>query len=120
MKAFVKFVLVFAILGGLVYELGSPVWSRTAADTAAQEAAGTAAQTYFGGGTLTAARADAVVAATERGATLTDLQLLPDGDIQVTVTRPAKSYVLHDISGLKGWYNVKASASAGPNDPLTS
>jgi hypothetical protein len=120
MKGFVKFIVIFAILGGLVFELGSPVWSRAAAGTAAQEAASTAAQDYFGGATLASARSDAAVAATARGATLVNLQLLSDGDIEVWVTRPAKSYVLHDISALKNWYNVKASATAGPNAPLTS
>jgi hypothetical protein len=120
MKGFIKFIVIFAFLGGLVFELGSPVWSRTAAASAAQEAAGTAAQDYFGGATLASAKTDAATAATIRGATLTNLQLLADGDIQVTVTRPAKSYVLHDVSALKNWYNVKATATAGPNDPLTS
>jgi len=118
MKGFVKFVLFLAIVAGLVLELGSPVWSHTAAVTAAQEAAGAAAQDYFGGSSFAAAKTDAVTAASERGATVTNMVLLTDGDIQVTVTRPAKSYVLHDISALKNWYRVSATATAGPNDPL--
>ena len=120
MKGFVKFVVIVAIAGFLVIELGSPIWSKNEAVSAAHEAAGAAAQDYFAGGSLADAKTVATTAATERGATLTDLQVLPDGDIEVWVSRPAKSYLLHDISTFKNWYNVKASATAGPNDPLTS
>jgi len=120
MRGFVKFVLVLVVLGFLGFELGSPVWSKNAATSAAHEAAAAAAQDYFAGGSFTEAKTVATSAATERGATLTNIQVLADGDIEVWVARPAKSYLLHDVSAFKNWYNVKASATAGPNDPLTS
>lgn len=120
MKGFVKFVVVVGLLGFLGFELGSPVWSKTAASSAAQEAAGAAAQDYFAGGSFTEAKTVATTAATERGATVTNIEVLANGDIEVWVSRPAKSYLLHDVSAFKNWYNVKASATAGPNDPLTS
>ncbi len=120
MKTFIKFVLIVAVLGFLVFDFGSPLWSRTAASGAAQDAAAAAAQDYFGGSGLPAARTDANAAATARGATVTKMVLESDGDIMVTVTRPAKAYVLNHISALKNWYNVTASATAGPTDPLQS
>ena len=45
---------------------------------------------------------------------MTNIVLLPDGSIKVTVTARAKSYVLHHISALKNWYNVTATATAPP------
>jgi hypothetical protein len=120
MKTFIKYVLILGVLGFLVFDLGSPLWSRTAASGAAHDAAAAAAQDYFGGASLSAARNDANVAALARGATVTKMQLEGDGDIEVTVSRPTKAYLLNNISALKNWYNVTASATAGPTDPLQS
>ena len=114
MKSFVKVVLVLALAAGLVFEVGSPLWARTAAAGAAQDAANAAARDYFDNKDLTTAKTAAVDAAAVRGSTLTNLVLLPDGSMKVTVTHGAKSYVLHRISALKNWYNVKETATAAP------
>lgn len=115
MKTFIKLILVLAILVFLVFEAGSPLLGRTAASGAANDAANAAALDYFGsGGNLADAKAAAANAASVRGAKVTNVSVLSDGDIKVTVSRPAKSYLLHDVSALKNWYNVKASATATP------
>ena len=114
MRTFLKFVLVVAVVAGAMFEVGSPLWSRSEAAGAANDAASVAARTYFETGNLDTAKTDATEAAAIRGATLTNFQLLPDGSIKVTVSRPARSYVLHRISSLKNWYNVTAAATAPP------
>jgi Flp pilus assembly protein TadG len=113
-SGFVKLVLVVAIAVGAMFELGSPLWSRSAAAGAANDAAGVAARTYFETASLDSAQTAAASAAAIRGATLTKIALLPDGSITVTVTHSARSYVLHRISALKNWYNVSATATAPP------
>jgi Flp pilus assembly protein TadG len=113
-KTFVKCVVVLAILAGLIFEIGSPLWARADAAGAAQDAASAAARDYFDSANLDSARQVATTSAAVRGVTLTNLTVLPDGSIKVTVSRHAKSYVLHDISALKNWYNVSATATAPP------
>jgi hypothetical protein len=114
MKTFIKLILVVAIAAGLIFEVGSPLWARTAAAGAAQDAANAAVRNYFDNNNLDTAKSAAVNAATIRGATVTNVEVLPDGSIKVSVTRPAKSYVLHRISALKNWYNVTETATAAP------
>ncbi len=114
MKTFIKVVVTIAILAGLVFELGSPLWTKTNAAGAAQDAASAASRDYFNSVSLDSAKAAAVSAAAVRGATVTKIVLQPDGSMKVTVTKHAQSYVLHHISALKNWYNVTASASAPP------
>jgi Flp pilus assembly protein TadG len=113
-KGFVKVVIVLFLAGGLMFEVGSPLWGRSDAAGAAQDAARAAARDYFTGANLDSAKQAAIDAAQVRGATVTNIQLQADGSIKVTVSRPAKSYVLHRISALKNWYNVTASATAAP------
>jgi Flp pilus assembly protein TadG len=114
MKGFVKFILILALAAGLVFEIGSPVWAHTDASGAAQDAANAAARDYFDNNNLDSAKTAAVNAAAVRGAKVTKITMLSDGTMQVTVTRPAKSYVLHRISTLKNWYNVTETATAAP------
>jgi hypothetical protein len=114
MKAFLKFVIIAALAAGLMFEIGSPVWARFDAAGAAQDAANAASRNYFDGNNLDAARTAATNAASVRGVTLTKMEMLPDGSMKVTVHRVAKSYLLHDISVLKNWYNVSATATAPP------
>jgi Flp pilus assembly protein TadG len=112
MRTFVKYMLVLVILGGIIFEIGSPLWARTAAAGAADDAANVAARDYFDSHSLDSARLVASNAAAIRGSTLTNIVVLADGSIKVTVHHPAKSYVLHHISALKNWYNVSATSTA--------
>ncbi len=114
MRALIKLALILALAAGLIFEVGAPLWARTDARGAAQDGANAAARDYFGNNNLDTAKMAAVDAATIRGAKVTKVALLPDGSMQVTVSRPAKSYVLYRISALKNWYNVSETATAAP------
>jgi Flp pilus assembly protein TadG len=114
MNGFVKLVVVLAVAAVLMFEVGSPLWGRSDAAGAAQDAASAAARDYFDSTNLDSAKQAAVAAAQIRGATVTGMALEADGSIKVTVNRPARSFVLHRISALKNWYNVTATATAPP------
>jgi len=114
MRALLKFVVMAALAAALMFEIGSPLWARSDAAGAAQDAANAAARDYFDSASVDSAKIAATNAATVRGVTLTSIVVLPDGSMKVTVHRFAKSYVLHDISALKNWYNVTATATAAP------
>jgi Flp pilus assembly protein TadG len=114
LKPFVKFVVIIVLAAGLVIEVGSPLWTRSTTAGAANDAAAAAARDYFDSANLDSAKAAATQAAAVRGMTLTRIRLETDGSITVWVTHQAKSYVLHNISALKNWYNVTASANAPP------
>jgi hypothetical protein len=113
-KAFLKFVVIAALAVGLMFEIGSPLWARFDAAGAAQDAANAAARDYFDSANLDSAKTVATKAASVRGVTLTKIEMLSDGSMKVTVHRFATSYLLHDISALKNWYNVTATAIAPP------
>jgi hypothetical protein len=110
-----KVLLVIALLGVSVAEIGSPVWSKAEVTVAAKDAAEAGAQNYFASSDLAKARDAASAAASTSGAQVESLTLSPDGLVHVTVYRHARSYVLYKISVLKKWYDVRASASATPH-----
>jgi hypothetical protein len=114
MKTSIKFVIFVVIVAVAMFDVGSPLWNRSNAAGAANDASQVAARTYFETGDLNATEAAARQAAAIRGATLTGLTLEADGSIKVTVAHPAHSLVLHHISALRNWYNVTASATAPP------
>ncbi len=112
MKPFLKFVVVVALIGGLLVEAGSPLWTRPEVAGAADDAAAAGARDLFTSNSLDQAKAAAVSAAAFRGTTLTDFSRLDDGSIKVTVSRHASPHALDRVSQFKSWYNVKASATA--------
>jgi Flp pilus assembly protein TadG len=114
MKTFVKLVIILTIVAIAMFDVGSPLWNRSDAAGAADDASQVAARTYFETGDLNAAGTAARQAAAIRGATLTGMTLEDDGSIKVTVADPAHSLVLHHISALRNWYNVTATATAPP------
>jgi Flp pilus assembly protein TadG len=114
LRPFIKYIVIIVLAAGLVFELGSPLWTRSQATGAARDAATAAARDYFDSNNLDSAKAEAVRAAEVRGTTLTAIRVEADGSITVTVSRQARSYVLHHISALKNWYNVTASATVPP------
>lgn len=115
MKSFVKLVIVIALVAGVVVEVGAPLWTRSAAAGAADDAASAGARELFQSNNTDEARSQAAAAAEFRGTKLTEFSIRPDGSVHVTVARKAKSYVLYHISSLKNWYNVTASATAVPH-----
>ena len=114
MKTFIKVVLILTVVAVAMFDVGSPLWNRSDAAGAADDASQVAARTYFETGDLNAAEPAARQAAAIRGATLTGMTVEEDGSIKVTVAHPAHSLVLHHISALRNWYNVTATATAPP------
>jgi hypothetical protein len=115
MRGLFKILLVLALAAASIAEIGSPVWSKTEVTVAARDAADAGAQSYYSGHDLGAAQLAASDAAAVSSATIQSFTLAPDGQIHVTVSRQARSYVLYRLSVLKKWYDVRASAVATPH-----
>ena len=114
MRNFLTLVVVLALAAGVVIEVGSPVWTRTELAGAASDSANAGAREYFSSHDLTASTKAATDAAAVRGAHLDTLVYSTDGQVHVTVSRRAKSYVLYRYSRFKTWYDVSVSAAATP------
>jgi Flp pilus assembly protein TadG len=114
MRLLFKIALVVGLLAAGVAEAGSPVWTKTAVSVAANDAADAGAHDYYTSHDTTTAAQAAADAATTSGSHLVSFDVLTNGDVHVTVSREARSYVLYRISVLKKWYDVRASAAATP------
>jgi Flp pilus assembly protein TadG len=114
MRQLLTVVVVLALAVGVVIEVGSPIWTRTELAGAAGDAANAGAREYFSTHDIPASSTAASDAAAVRGAHLDNFSFLRDGQVHVTVSRRAKSYVLCRYSRFKSWYEVSASAAATP------
>jgi len=110
----VKLVLGIAIAGFVLFELGSPLVTRTMLDGQAHDAATDAAKDYFSGHDVGKAQAVAQQDADGDGATLAGFTVDGQGTVHVTLSKKAKSYVLHNFGPTKHWYDVSVTASATP------
>jgi Flp pilus assembly protein TadG len=113
MSRLFKLVFVITLLVAGVAEGGSPLWTKTEVTVAAKDAANAGAQNYFTTHDLDQAHQAAVDAAASTDAHV-DAFDFSNGQVHVTVSRQARSYVLYRISVLKQWYDVRASAFATP------
>jgi hypothetical protein len=107
-----KIVLVVAVLGFVIIEVGSPLVVRITLDSAAHEAADEAALELKGTSNVDMARAVAQEQADRADAQLQDFQVDEQRNVRVTLFKKAKSYVLHNFEQTRGWYDVRVSASA--------
>ena len=109
----VKVVVGIALLGFAVVELGSPFVARAQADDAAHEVANEASfrlRDNFTQPTLDAACADE---AAEHDVELVACTFNNDtNQVQVTVLKHARSFLLDKFEQTKDWYEVEASAEA--------
>ena len=110
----VKLVLGIALAGFVLFELGSPVVTRVNLDGQAHDAASDAAKDYFSGHDVAKAQAVAQQDAATDGATLAAFTVDDQGVVHVTLSKKAKSYVLHNFGPTKHWYDISVSASATP------
>jgi Flp pilus assembly protein TadG len=110
----VKIVLGLALLGFLVVELGSPLLTRATLDGQAHQAADDAAHEMFQSRDPDKARAVAEQDAEDDHAKLENFDIDEQGTVRVTLSKQAKSYVLHNFQPTRDWYNVRVSASAVP------
>ena len=109
-----KLVIGIAIAGFVLFELGSPLVTRTIVDGQAHDAATDAAKDYFSGHDVDKARAAAQHDADGDVATLAAFTVDEQGTVHVTLSKKAKSYVLHNFGPTKHWYDVSVTASAVP------
>jgi hypothetical protein len=110
----VKLVVGIAVAGFILFEVGSPVVTRTILDGQTHDAASDAAKDYFSGHDVDKARAVAQQDADTDHATLTFFGVDEQGNVHVTLSKKAKSYVLHNFGPTKHWYDISVSASATP------
>ena len=110
----VKLVVGIALAGFVLFELGSPVVTRVMLDGQAHDAASDAAKDYFSGHDVGKAQAIAQQDADTDGAKLAAFTVDDQGVVHVTLSKQAKSYVLHNFGPTKNWYAISVSASATP------
>ena len=103
-KGLVKIVAAIAIAGFALIELGSPLWTKAQLDSTAHNAASDAAYAFG----RTNDREQAYQAA------LDDTFVDDAGVVHVTVSKRAKSYLLHNFKKTRGWYEVHLRATAQP------
>ena len=109
-----KIVIGVAVVGLLLFELGSPLVTTAILDSQTHDAADDAAREYFQNHDAGRARAVAQQHADDDHAKLTTFDIDGQGTIHVTLSKQAKSYVLHNFGPTKDWYDVSTSATAVP------
>ena len=110
----IKIALVLALLGFLVVELGSPLLTKATLDGTAHDAANDAAHEFFQDHDPDKAQQVAIEDADGGHAHLENFSIDDQGVVHVTLSKEARSYLLHRFSQTKDWYNVHVSASAVP------
>jgi hypothetical protein len=110
----VKIVAGVAIVGLALFELGSPLITRTILDGQAHDTATDAAHEYFQNHDLARAQAVAKQDADGDHANLDTFDIDEQGTVHVTLSKQAKSYVLHKFGPTKDWYNIRVSVTAVP------
>ena len=109
-----KLVIGIAVAGLVLFEVGSPVVTGVMLDGQAHDAASDAAKDYFSGHDVNKAQAVAQQDADTDGAKLEHFDVDGQGTVHVTLSKQAKSYVLHNFGPTKSWYTVRKTASAVP------
>jgi len=108
----IKIVVGIALVGFLVIELGSPLITRATLDGQAHDAADDAAHELFQSHNQDRAQAIAQQDADNDHAKLAIFKIDDQGTVHVTLSKQARSYVLHKFKPTQDWYNVRVSASA--------
>jgi hypothetical protein len=109
-----KLILGIAVVGLVLFEVGSPYVTKAILDGNAHDAADDAAHEYFQNHDVDRAHAVAQQDADGDHAELTTFNIDDQGTVHVTLSKQAKSYVLHNFGPTKDWYNVSVSATAVP------
>jgi hypothetical protein len=113
-RGLVRIVGGIALAGFAVIELGSPLWTKAELDGTAHDAANDAAVAFGDTNSRDEAYAAALEDATGDGARLDEFFVDAEGTIHVTVSKRAKSYLLHNFEKTRGWYDVHLRATATP------
>jgi hypothetical protein len=113
-RSMAKIVAGIGLAGFSVIELGSPLWTKAALDGTAHDAANDAAYTMVRTNDRNQAYAAAQEDADHGGAKLDEFFLDDAGIIHVTLSKEAKSYLLHNFEKTRGWYEVRQRATSQP------
>jgi hypothetical protein len=113
-RGLVKIVAGIALLGFAVIELGSPLWTKAQLDGTAHDAANDAAYAFGRTNNRDQAYEAARVDANRSGASLDEFFFDDAGVVHVTVSKRAKSYLLHNFEKTRSWYEVHLRATAQP------
>lgn len=105
-----KLVLGIALLGLVLFEIGSPLITRAQLDDRANNAAFAALREIRDG----KGQEKATLAAQEvAGEDFREIEYLPDGKITVTMETTARSFVVYKyVKRLRSWYQVRLEATA--------
>jgi hypothetical protein len=113
-RVLAKIVAPIALAGFAVIELGSPLWTKAQLDGTAHNAANDAAYAFGRTNNRDQAYAAALDDVNGVGARLDEFFLDDAGVVHVTVSKRAKSYVLHNFEKTRSWYEVHLRATAEP------
>lgn len=108
----VKIVVSIALVGLILFEVGSPLVNKAQLDDLAHDAADNAALDLLNNRDLERAKAAAEEIVTEKDAKLEKFELNTDGTVAVTVRREARSVVLKKWSKTEDWYDNKVSVTS--------
>jgi len=109
-----KLVIGIAVVGLVLFEVGSPLVTKAILDGQVHDAANDAAHEYFQDHDVGRAQAVAQQNADDDHAKLDDFHIDDQGTVHVTLSKQARSYVLHNFGPTKDWYAVRLSATAVP------
>lgn len=113
-RSLAKIVAGIALVGFAVIELGSPLWAKAQLDGTAHNAASDAAYAFGRTNNRDQAYEAALDDANGDGAKLDEFFVDDAGVVHVTVSKRAKSYVLHNFEKTRSWYEVHLRATATP------
>ena len=108
-----KHLVLLALILFAVVDAGSPLVVRLQLDSTARSAAAAGGRTYLRNDhDIAQAEAAARAEVEGAGAALEHFEVLPDGRINLTVSREADSRLFERISQLDGWYHVEVEATS--------
>ena len=113
-RGLAKIVAGIGLAGFAAIEVGSPLWTKAQLDGTAHSAANDAAYAFGRTNSRDQAYAAALDDVSSDGATLDEFFLDEAGLVHVTVSKRAKSYLLHNFEKTRSWYEVHLRATAGP------
>lgn len=108
----VKVIVGIAVTGFLVIELGSPLVARAQADDAAHEVANEAAFRLRDTNTQQTLDDACAAEASEQSVAIVTCGINEKNEIEVTVTKKARSFLLDKFEQTKKWYVAEATATA--------
>ena len=113
-RGLAKIVIAIGLVGFALIELGSPLWTKAELDGTAHNAASDAAYAFGRTNNRDQAYAAALDDTNGDGAKLDEFYVDDAGAVHVTVSKQAKSYLLHNFEKTRSWYEVRLRATAEP------